>query len=82
MARLAAALFFAVSVPLCAAAAAVVVHLADRALGESVPSVCGKRGLVVGVMGIWGVVLFGFLVEQADRVATWIDPDATDAVRD
>ena len=72
--RIVAALFFAASVPVCAAVAFVSVFAADRALGETVPSSCGKRGLIVGLMGIWGTVLFGYLMGQADRVATWLAP--------
>ncbi len=69
-----AALFFVASVPLCAGVAAGVVYLGDRLLGDSVPYTCGKRGLVVGLMGLWGTVLFGFLMGQVDRIATWIAP--------
>lgn len=69
-----AALFFVASVPVCAGAAAGLVSLGDTLLGDSVPYSCGKRGLVVGLMGIWGVVLFGILMGQVDRIATWIAP--------
>jgi hypothetical protein len=68
---LAAVLFFA-SVPVCAAVAGAVAYLGDVLLGETVPSTCGKRGLVVGLMGIWAIVLFGFLINLADQVATRI----------
>jgi hypothetical protein len=69
-----AALFFLASVPVCAGAAAGVVYLGDGLLGDSVSYTCGKRGLVVGLMGIWATVLFGFLMGQVDRIATWIAP--------
>ena len=69
-----AALFFLTSIPVCAGIAAAVVYLGDCLLGDSVPYSCGKRGLVVGLMGIWGTVLFGFLMGQVDRIATWIAP--------
>jgi hypothetical protein len=67
--RVAAALVAVGSIPLCAAAAAGAVYSGDCLLGETVSSSCGKRGLVVGLMGIWGTVLFGFLLGQVDRVA-------------
>ncbi len=70
----AAALFFLATVPVCAGIAAGAVYVGDRLLGGAVPYECGKRGLVVGLMGIWGTVLFGFLMGQADRIATRIAP--------
>ena len=69
-----AALIFVVAVPVCAGVAAGAVSFGDALLGDTVPSSCGKRGLVVGLMGIWGVVLFGFLMGQVDRLVTWIAP--------
>ena len=71
--RIAAALVALGSIPLCAAVAAGAVYSADGLLGETIPSSCGKRGLVVGLMGIWGTVLFGFLLGQAEWVADRID---------
>lgn len=67
--NVAAALFALCSVPVCAAAAAATVWTGDYLLGEAVPSSCGKRGLVVGLLVIWGVVLFGFLVGQLEWIA-------------
>jgi hypothetical protein len=78
MFRLVAALFFVAAVPVCAAIAIAVVAGADHLIGENVPRASGKRGLVVGVVGIWGTVLFGFLVGQVDRVATWLAPAPAD----
>ena len=73
--RVTAALVALGSIPLCAAVAAGAVYSADCLLGETVPSSCGKRGLLVGLMGIWGTVLFGFLLGQADWIADQIaDP--------
>jgi MFS family permease len=62
--------FFALSsIPVCAAVAAAAVASADHLLGEMVPASCGKRGLALGLIGMWGVVLFGFLLGQVERVA-------------
>ena len=72
--RPAIALIFVVAVPVCAGVAAGAVSFSDALLGDTVPSSCGKRGLVVGLMGIWGVVLFGFLMGQVDGLATRIAP--------
>lgn len=69
-----AALFFFASVPVCAGVALGAVSLGDALLGDTVPYSCGKRGLVVGLMGIWGTVLFGFLMGQVDGIATRIAP--------
>jgi hypothetical protein len=80
MMRLVAALFFVAAVPVCAAVAVAVVTGADQLIGENVPRASGKRGLVVGIVGIWGTVLFGFLIGQADRVATWLSPAPADRV--
>ena len=66
--NVAAALFAVCSIPVCAAATTAAVWTGDHLLGEAIPSSCGKRGLVVGLMAIWGVVLFGFLVGQAEWV--------------
>jgi hypothetical protein len=67
-------LIFVVAAPACAGVAAGAVSFADALLGDTVPYSCGKRGLVAGLMGIWGVVLFGFLMGQVDRLVTWIAP--------
>lgn len=67
-----ATLLFLASVPVCATVAAGIVYLGDALLGDTIPYSCGKRGLVVGLMGIWGVVLFGFLMGQVDRLVTRI----------
>ena len=78
-----AAVVFLASVPACAGVAAGAVYLGDALLGDTVPYSCGKRGLAVGLMGIWGVVLFGFLMGQVDRLATWIAPlPGSDPVKD
>ena len=65
----AAALFSLATVPACAGLAVGAVSLGDCLLGDIVPHDCGKRGLVIGLMGIWGTVLFGFLVGQVDWIA-------------
>lgn len=78
---IAAALFFLATVPVCAGIAVGAVYLADWLLGDSVSYECGKRGLVVGLMGMWGTVLFGFLVSQVDWIAGRIaDSDPVDQV--
>lgn len=63
-----AALFAVCSIGVCAGVAFAAVRACDHLLGETVPSSCGKRGLVVGLMGIWGTVLFGFLLGQVDWI--------------
>jgi hypothetical protein len=65
----AAALFVLATLPVCAGLAVGAVHLGDRLLGDAIPHECGKRGLVVALMGMWGTVLFGVLVGQVDWVA-------------
>ena len=72
MLRFVAALFFIAAVPVAAAAAVAAVLGVDHLIGENVPRASGKRGLVVGLIGIWGTVLFGYLMGQVDRVATWL----------
>lgn len=73
----AAAFVFAALLPVCAAAGLAAVYCGDHLLGDLMP--CGKRGLLVGLLGIWGTVLFGFLLGQVDRLATWISPATHDA---
>ncbi len=51
-------------------------YFGDVLLGDTVPYTCGKRGLAVGLMGIWGTVLFGFLMGQVDQLAAWISPQS------
>jgi len=75
--RIAAAAFAVCSIPACAGVALAAVRATDAQLGETIPSSCGKRGLAIGLIGLWGVVLFGFLLEQASWVADRIArPDA------
>ena len=74
MMRLVAALFFIAAVPVCAAVAIALVTGVDHLIGENVPRAVGNAGLVVGIVSIWGTVLFGYLMGQADRVATWLSP--------
>lgn len=69
-----AALVFAGAVPVCAGVSVGVVNCGDALLGDAVPYSCGKRGLLVGLMGIWGTVLFGYLMGQVDRIVTRIVP--------
>jgi hypothetical protein len=66
--HVAAALFAVCSVAVCAGVAFAAVRAGDHLLGETIPASCGKRGLVVGLMGIWGTVLFGFLLGQVDWI--------------
>lgn len=67
--NVAAALFAVCSIVVCAGSAFAAVRACGHLLGEMVITSCGKQGLVVGLIGMWGVVLFGFLLEQAWRVA-------------
>ncbi len=67
--HVAAALFAVCSIAVCAEVAFAAVRACDHLLGETVPASCGKRGLVVGLMGIWGTVLFGFLLGQVEWIA-------------
>jgi hypothetical protein len=67
------------SIPCFAVIVLNIVRAADCMLGETIPSSSGKRGLVIGMMEIWGTVLFGFLVCQTERLAckiTEINPFA------
>jgi hypothetical protein len=71
--RTTAALLVVVSFPVCAAVAGAAVLGADCLLAEAVPPARGKRGLFVGLMGIWGLVLFVFLMGQIAWLSDWID---------
>ena len=60
------------SIPVCAVLAACAAYSASCLLDEAVTLPHGKRGLATGLIGIWGVVLFGFLLGQIDWIATRI----------
>lgn len=72
--HVAAAAFAVCSIPVCAGVALAAVRGTDELLGDTIPESCGKRGLVIGLLGMWGVVLFGFLLEQASWIADRIAP--------
>jgi hypothetical protein len=70
--RVLASLFYLSAIPVCGSVAVGAVMAGDHLFGETVPSSSGKRGLVIALMGVWGVVLFGFLLKQAEWLADTI----------